>query len=67
MPWSWAAWATTFFKSSSSVAALAVKEQSGTISAQAMYLALSFAGADIFRLLCEIFRSFLEMPGAGAL
>src|SRR5207248_8915901 len=62
MPWSCAAWATTFFKSSSSVAALAVKGQSGTISAQAICLVLSVSGAGILMLLSEIFRSLLEMP-----
>ena len=56
MPWSCAAWATTFFRSSSSVAALAVKGQSGTISAQAMYLAFSVVGSRHLRAPLKCFR-----------
>ena len=61
MPWSCAAWAATAFKSSSSVAALAVKGQSGTIAAHAMYLSFSVSAAGMLILLQD-FGFALEMP-----
>jgi hypothetical protein len=66
MPWSCAACAATCFNNSSSVDALAVKLQSGTISAHAMYLAFWFSGAGIVNLLSMIVCSHLEMPGGGS-
>src|SRR5215469_15947614 len=50
MPWTCAACAATSVKSSSSVSAFAVKGQSGTISAHAMYFPFSVSCADMVAL-----------------